>query len=132
MDFSVGSREARISDLSMGGCFVDSIAGVAVGEIMSLIVGVSPERTTKLCGEVVYVYPNSGFGLRFINLTDFDKSILKEIILVNGGNPWNQGSVAPKEDVPAEETGLDRETETASAGEKSFEDIKKSIQEGLE
>ena len=107
MDFSIGSREVRISDLSMGGCFVDSIANVAVGEFLSLIIGVSPERTTKLGGEVVYVYPNMGFGIRFVNLTDFDKSILKEIILSNGGNPWSQSKATPNEDVLVEESQLE-------------------------
>ena len=87
LESSSGKREARISDLSLGGCFVDSIASVQEGETLSFRLDLSSEQWEDMSGEVTYVMPGIGFGLRFNGLSENQTMRLTEIILANGGTP---------------------------------------------
>jgi Tfp pilus assembly protein PilZ len=88
VEFSSGKREVRISDLSMSGCFIDSIAPVAKGESVVFTVRVpTTGEQLKLNGEVVYIFPNSGFGIRFTDLTEEEQSIIKRLIEERGDRP---------------------------------------------
>jgi hypothetical protein len=132
MDFAIGAREARISDLSMGGCFIDSIARVEVGELLSFVIALTQGREARLCGEVAYVFPNLGFGLRFINLTESDKRLLLEIIVAHGGEPPIAGGTLPQEYTNAENRQEDAPKAVSRGAPQSFEDLKKSIQDELD
>src|SRR5687767_1987125 len=83
LDFTSGKREARISDISMGGCFIDSIASVREGEQISFKINFPAGHTAVIFGEVVYVYPGIGFGLRFVHFTETERKLLEQIILQN-------------------------------------------------
>jgi PilZ domain len=85
---SSGKRQARISDLSLGGCFVDSIVTIRAGEMISLKIKDLEDVWYELRGEVVYIFEGCGFGVRFLSLTENDKIIIEHIILMHGGNPW--------------------------------------------
>ncbi len=88
VECSSGKREVRISDLSMSDCFIDSIVPVIKGE--SVIFTVRMPATgewLKLNGEVVYVFPNSGFGIKFTDLTDEEQNFIKQLIVERGGRP---------------------------------------------
>src|SRR5258706_6354795 len=85
LEFSSGKRSARISDLSLGGCFVDSIAAVTVGETVSFKLRMD-DQWEDMSGEITYVLPGSGFGLHFKDLSDKQKASLTEVILTNGGS----------------------------------------------
>ena len=65
-----GKYEARTGDLSTGGCFVDTIGQVTVGETISFKLRLPAGEWLELQGEVVYQYPNMGFGVRFTNVSD--------------------------------------------------------------
>lgn len=65
-----GKREARISDLSMGGCFVDTIVNARVGEDVSLRITFDPGYVLDLTGKIAYVLEGTGFGVSFTDLTD--------------------------------------------------------------
>jgi len=53
VEFSSGKREVRISDLSMSGCFIDSIAPVVKGESVIFMVRLpTTGEQLKLNGEV--------------------------------------------------------------------------------
>lgn len=88
LEFSSGRREARISDLSMGGCFVDTILNATEGEPVNFELRLSNVTSLALSGEVTYFMPRIGFGLRFTNLTDEKKSLLAQLITSYGGNPY--------------------------------------------
>jgi len=88
LEFSSGKREARISDLSMGGCFVDSIMNVSEGEIVSFKLRMPTGQWVELSGKVIYYLPNFGFGIRFTNRTEEKNKLLAQIILAHGGEPW--------------------------------------------
>jgi hypothetical protein len=75
-----GKYEARASDISLGGCFIDTIGLVAVGDTISFKLRISETETIELDGEVVSELPRFGFGVRYINLSDENRLRLKSII----------------------------------------------------
>jgi hypothetical protein len=84
---SSGKREARVSDLSMGGCYVDSIVTVPVGETVIVSIRMPTGEWMRLSGDVTYCFPGIGFGLRFHELMDHDRSLLERVIRSLGGAP---------------------------------------------
>ena len=77
---NAGKYESRASDLSLGGCFVDTVAQVELGNIITFSLRLPAEESIELEGEVVYTYPSMGFGLRFTNVSDSDRRKLEGII----------------------------------------------------
>ncbi len=75
-----GKHEARASDISLGGCFVDTIGQVAVGEIIRFKFSITEDEAIELQGEVVSELPRFGFGLRFRDLSDEHRQRLETII----------------------------------------------------
>jgi uncharacterized protein (TIGR02266 family) len=75
-----GKYEARTSDLSTGGCFVDTIAQVNIGEQIHFKLQIPNGDWMELDGEVTYAYPNIGFGLRFFNLSEADQQKLESMV----------------------------------------------------
>jgi hypothetical protein len=80
-----GNPEVRISDLSTGGCYVDSIAPVQPEEIVCLKLLLPNDRTETLYGTVVYVHQGIGFGVQFNDMTREKRTVLEQLVLLNGG-----------------------------------------------
>ena len=76
LEFSSGKYQARISDISLGGCYVDSIASVVEGEAISLSLSFSSGDSQRFDGVIAYVLPGFGFGVRFTGLTEEKKLFL--------------------------------------------------------
>ena len=85
LEFSSGKRQGRISDLSVGGCFVDGIAAVQEGDTVFFKLGAESDQWERMSGEVVYVMPGIGFGLRFTDLTLEQNMRLTETVMANSG-----------------------------------------------
>ena len=64
-----GKYEARTGDIHTGGCFIDSIGEVAVGEIVRFKLRLPSEDWIEVKGVVAYRYPNAGFGVRFLSIS---------------------------------------------------------------
>ncbi len=64
-----GKYEARTGDIHTGGCFIDSIGEVAVGEIIRFKLRLPNEDWIEVKGVVAYRYPNAGFGVRFLSIS---------------------------------------------------------------
>jgi hypothetical protein len=64
-----GRYEARTGDIHTGGCFIDSIAEVAVGETIHFKLRLQTEDWIEVKGVVAYKYPNAGFGVRFLSIS---------------------------------------------------------------
>jgi hypothetical protein len=62
---AAGKHEARTADLSPGGCFIDTIAQAAVGEVVIIRLRLPAGGWIALRGEVTYQFPGVGFGVRF-------------------------------------------------------------------
>lgn len=61
---------ARVTDLSAGGCFLDTVGEVREGEIVGFRVLLPDDDWLYLEGEVRHHTPGSGFGVQFVELID--------------------------------------------------------------
>lgn len=64
-DGAGGRYEARTSDLSEGGCFIDTIVPAAPGEEITFRLRLPSGGWLELRGIVTYHFPNTGFGVLF-------------------------------------------------------------------
>ena len=60
---------ARATDVSLGGCYVESAGRVGVGEQVTVVIMATPRTHLCLRGEVTHREWPLGFGLRFVGLT---------------------------------------------------------------
>ncbi|HEY6802194.1 MAG TPA: PilZ domain-containing protein [Pyrinomonadaceae bacterium] len=79
-DGARGNSRTRITDLSEGGCYVDSMSEAATGEMLHLKVELANEDWLDLTGEVVHTFPRLGFGLRFVALDPLQRQKLLALL----------------------------------------------------
>ena len=79
-DGNSGQQEARIGDLSLGGCFVDSMSRVDIGELIALEVELPSGEWLPLRGEVTACQEGVGFGLNFVALTEDEEAAIKQLL----------------------------------------------------
>lgn len=84
IDAASAHSESRISDLSMGGCYVDSLHFVRPDENVHLVLSLYGKQA-GFWGNVVYVHDGIGFGVKFSDLNYEQRETLEQIILLNGG-----------------------------------------------
>ena len=95
---SSGKHDARMSEISMAGCFIDSITqGRTLGETVDFKVHLPAGPWVPLQGELINQEYPIGFGLRFTSLTESDRKLLAQIVAAHGGKP-EQMLVAHQED----------------------------------
>ena len=70
-----GTRECRITDLSAGGCFIDSLSASDVGGRVTVDVRLANQAIT-LHADVVYIDKVQGFAVRFV---DNDPAVIKAL-----------------------------------------------------
>jgi hypothetical protein len=80
LEFSSGKYQARISDISLGGCYIDSIASVVEGEAIALTLAVGDGEPQRFAGMVAYVLPGFGFGVRFTDLNEEKTAFLQQLL----------------------------------------------------
>lgn len=80
-----GNCEARISDISMGGCYIDSIASFRVYENVAFDLVHPNGRSLPFTGEISYVLEGFGFGVRFTDLSEEQTVFLERIVQSLGG-----------------------------------------------
>ncbi|MBS1797474.1 MAG: PilZ domain-containing protein [Acidobacteria bacterium] len=86
-----GRHVARISDISLGGCFIDSVTPIRQGEIVAFKIKAAEDEWLAMRGEVVHFFAGLGFGVRFVAMTPEKQSVIEHIILMHDGNPWGGG-----------------------------------------
>src|SRR5688572_16331572 len=85
---SSGKQDARMSEISTNGCFIDSrVQGRALGDTVDFKVHIPSGPWVSLHGELVNEDYPIGFGLLFRGLTDGDKRLLAQIVEAHGGDP---------------------------------------------
>ena len=78
---SLSSRhEARVDDVSLGGCFVNTYAKVELGEHVDLEIQLPSGEWLPLRGQVASYQPGVGFGMSFSSLTIDETVGLKELM----------------------------------------------------
>ena len=94
---STGKQDARMSEISMDGCFIESkVQGRALGDIVEFKAHLPGGPWVSLQGELVEEEYPIGFGLRFRGLSDGDKRLLSQVVVAHGGDP---GEVPPSGEV---------------------------------
>jgi hypothetical protein len=132
MESSSGKREVRISDLSEGGCFVDSISTMNTGENVSLKTLIpTTNEWVELKGEVVSVFPGIGFGVQFTRLSEKELTRLKQLIVARSGKAPSEPSMKGEEETNSsiESTGS-KETDV-NAQNKSFNEFEEFVEDLL-
>jgi CheY-like chemotaxis protein len=90
---SSGKIDARMSEISMHGCFIDSrVQGRLLGDIVDFKVHLPGGPWVALQGELVTEDYPMGFGLRFTGLTDGDERLLEQVVVAHGGDPGGSRS----------------------------------------
>lgn len=75
-----GRHEARVSDLSMGGCFIDTLSKAEIGELIVFAIKRPDGKWLHLRGQVASVDAQAGFSLAFTYLTEDEERALARII----------------------------------------------------
>ena len=68
------------SDVSVGGCYVESLNSVKVGQVLNLKLCLPSNKTLQFRGEVRYYQPTIGFGLKFLHLSPSEQVTLEALI----------------------------------------------------
>lgn len=75
---------AKTSDLSAGGCFLDTPNPSPEGT--EIVVRIShADATFTARGKVVFLFPDMGMGVMFTNVPDSQQAILQKWLAVLGG-----------------------------------------------
>jgi hypothetical protein len=79
-DGLTGGQEARLEDLSLGGCFVNTGGHVTIGEIVCVDIRLPTNEWLNLRGEVTSYQEGIGFGMLFTFLTDEEEYALRQVV----------------------------------------------------
>ena len=74
------AHEARVDDVSMGGCFVNTYGHVEPDEQVNLQIQLPSGEWLRIQGRVASYQPGVGFGIAFTSLSGRDAAVLKELI----------------------------------------------------
>lgn len=74
-----GRSSMRLSELSVGGCYVDTRTMFAEGTPVT-ITAMFPDTELTFTGRVLYVHPGYGFGVGFDPLSDATREQLEEFL----------------------------------------------------
>lgn len=74
------AHEARVDDVSLGGCFVDTFGRVELNEAVNLEIQLPSGEWLPLQGHVASFQPGVGFGLAFTSLSEQQLAVLKDLI----------------------------------------------------
>jgi CheY-like chemotaxis protein len=92
---STGKNDARMSEISMEGCFIDCIVqGMTLGELVDFKVRLPDGPWVALQGELVQQDYPMGFGLRFTRMSTDDRGLLAGVVVAHGGVPESVDAAA--------------------------------------
>lgn len=79
-DSSRGNHPARITDLSLGGCYLDTVGETMSGEIVCFRVALPDGDWLYLEGEVKHHTTGMGFGVRFVDLEQQQEDKIEAVL----------------------------------------------------
>lgn len=75
-----GRHEARVSDISRGGCYLDTIRRAALGDVVRLSLRLPDGNWLTVSGIVVYLQLYIGFAISFTNLSEEQRQLINPLI----------------------------------------------------
>jgi len=75
-----GRHEARIEDLSRGGCFVNTKGRVDEGEAVGIEIKLPSGAWLKLRGKATFYDQGIGFGVAFSALSDEEQQAIEQVL----------------------------------------------------
>ena len=87
---TAGKYDARMSEISMESCFIDSLGQEILGETINFKVHLPSGLWVTLEGEVVYQEYPIGFEVSFKNLTEENRRLLTQVVAAHGGKQAQQ------------------------------------------
>ena len=82
-----GRHEARVDDVSLGGCFVNTHGHVELGEPVGLEILLPSGDWLTLHGTVASYHPGVGFGMWFRFANAAERTAVKELIASAADRP---------------------------------------------
>ena len=79
-DSSTEAHSARVTNLSEGGCYLDSVGEVRAGEIVGFRILLPDDDWLYLEGEVRHLKAGTGFGVQFVELNEEQTEKLKWLL----------------------------------------------------
>ncbi len=80
LEFSSGKQLVRIADISLNGCYVDTIISVPIGEDINFVFMRPGMENIGFSGKVAYLLDGFGFGIEFNSLTKEAENSLAKLI----------------------------------------------------
>lgn len=74
------THEARVDDVSLGGCYVNTFGRVELNESVNLQIQLPSGEWLPLQGHVASYQPGVGFGVAFDLLSNEEVNVLQELI----------------------------------------------------
>lgn len=74
------THEARVDDVSMGGCFVNTFGRVELNEQVNLQINLPSGEWLSLSGRVASYQQGVGFGMCFDSLSEEQSATLEELL----------------------------------------------------
>jgi CheY-like chemotaxis protein len=87
---TAGKYDARMSEISLNGCFIDSMGQETLGETINFKVHLPGGPWITLQGQVVHQEYPIGFDLQFGRLTEENYRLLVQVIAAHGGKEAQQ------------------------------------------
>lgn len=81
-----GTGTCRITDISLGGCFIQTLAMPAVGEETTVTIHLGNHRLA-FAGKIAYVESGMGFAVQFQNVHSEEIQQLVELLHTLQSNP---------------------------------------------
>jgi hypothetical protein len=75
-------NKARVTNLSAGGCYLDTVGEVQQGEVVGFRILLPDEDWLYLEGEVRHHTPGAGFGVQFVDLIEEQEEKLKWLLKI--------------------------------------------------
>ena len=94
----------RCSDLSIGGCYVDTLSPFPLGSAVRIRME-TDNREFEADAVVAYAHPQMGMGLRFTGIKREHEEVLRSWIAELGGEQLAEPAVSPAEPEPKPEGG---------------------------
>ena len=87
LESASGRRSVRISDVSLGGCFIETISQLSEGERARFEIKTPEGQTIGFDGIVAYSMQGVGFGLKFDELSPEQEDFLRRVVGVTDNVP---------------------------------------------